>query len=333
MNRGWIKNELVGLANYDLASIYFQENNKVEHVWVALENPDSEDFENMKGLLKISANVTGPKDNAQKLEQHVGPEPNQMKMFMSPSIKRTFNQLTITIIQAHDLPEYGTWSKSLEMYFQILYGGGHAVTTDTHDQLEDKKTPIMQAFLLPVQTPVLSDRVAIDVFDSGTISDTKIGSFILSAKQLLAAGSRDGGFFMWRSLYGAPEENTNDAAKAMNDNPDIASDWKGKVLMHIRAEENDKPKKAMEAADPELKQRAKELGFLEEEAYELMVEIGQGVTLPQEGKDYKVRVTVKDREWESGEPKEKKGQYYRWSCRSGVEQWKLPKNPFSEFSL
>ena len=136
MNRGWIKNELVGLANYDLASIYFQENNKVEHVWVALENPDSEDFENMKGLLKISANVTGPKDNAQKLEQHVGPEPNQMKMFMSPSIKRTFNQLTISIIEAHDLPEYGTWSKSLEMYFKIKYGGGNALKTDIHDQLE-----------------------------------------------------------------------------------------------------------------------------------------------------------------------------------------------------
>ena len=98
------------------------------------------------------------------------------------------------------------------MYFKILYGGGNAVKTDIVDQLDEKKTPIMQAFLLPVQTPVLSDRVCIDVFDSGTISDTKIGSFILSAKQLLAEGSKDGGFFMWRSLYGAPEENTNAAA-------------------------------------------------------------------------------------------------------------------------
>ena len=294
MNRGWIKNELVGLANYDLASIYFQENNKVEHVWAGLENPDSEDFENMKGLLKLSANVTGPKDNAQKLEQHVGPEPAEMKMLMSPSIKRTFNQLTITIIEAHDLPEYGTWSKSLEMYFKIKYGGGNAVRTEIVDQLEGKKTPIMQAFKLPVQTPVLSDRVTIDVFDSGTISDTKIGAFVLSAKQLLAEGAKEGGFFMWRSLYGAPEENTNDAAQAMNDNPDSASDWKGKVLMHVQAEENDKPKKAMETGDPEIKKRAVEEGFLEVETYEVMVEIGQGVTLPFQDKDYKIRVSVKD---------------------------------------
>ena len=184
---------------------------------MALDNPDSEDFENMKGLLKISANVTGPKDNAQKLEQHVGPEPSKMNMLMSPSIKRTFYQLTITIIEAQDLPEYGTWSKSLEMFFKVQYGDGNPLKTKTFDQVEEdkdkkKKTPIMQAFLLRVETPVLADRLAIDVFDAGTISDTKIGSFILSAKQLLAEGSKGGGFFMWKSLYGAPEENTNEAA-------------------------------------------------------------------------------------------------------------------------
>ena len=90
MNRGWVRNELVGQAMLDLSSVYFKENHKVEHVWMGLENPDSEDFENMKGLLKISANVTGPSDNAQKLEPQFGPEPAVLNMFISPSIKRTF---------------------------------------------------------------------------------------------------------------------------------------------------------------------------------------------------------------------------------------------------
>lgn len=82
-----------------MASIYFKDKNKIEHQWVALDNPDCEDYENMKGLLKISANVTGPGDNAQKLEPHVGAEPEKMNMFMSPSIKRTYHQLVITIIE------------------------------------------------------------------------------------------------------------------------------------------------------------------------------------------------------------------------------------------
>ena len=85
----------------------------------------------MKGLLKISANVTGPGDNAQKLESHMGPEPEKMKMFMSPSIKRTYFQLTVSIIEGHDLPEYGGVfsGASLEAYFKASYGGGNPLKT------------------------------------------------------------------------------------------------------------------------------------------------------------------------------------------------------------
>ena len=64
LNRGWVRNELVGHAVLDLSSIYFAEGRKVEHVWMALDNPDSDDFDSMKGLLKLSVNATGPKDNS-----------------------------------------------------------------------------------------------------------------------------------------------------------------------------------------------------------------------------------------------------------------------------
>ena len=89
----------------------------------------------MKGLLKISANVIGPKDNAHKLEMQVGAEPEQIKMFMSPSIKRTFHQLTISVIEAHNLPEFGGFMQnaSLECYFKLRYGGGNALKTDVHN--------------------------------------------------------------------------------------------------------------------------------------------------------------------------------------------------------
>ena len=132
LNQGWLKNELIGQAIIDLASVYFKDKNKMEHYWIGLDNPDSEDYEVMKGLLKISANCTGPKDNAQKLELDSGPEPDVMKMYMSPSIKRTFYELTISIIEAHDLPEFGNlFSKaSIEAYFKVKYGGGNAIKTE-----------------------------------------------------------------------------------------------------------------------------------------------------------------------------------------------------------
>ena len=78
----------------------------------------------------------------------------------------------------------------------------------------------------------------------------------------------------------------------MNENPDIASKWKGMVLLHIQAEANDKPKKSVETMDPEIKKNAEELGFLGEETgnddYELMVEVGQGILLPEPDAYYKV---------------------------------------------
>ena len=66
----------------------------------------------------------------------------------------------------------------------------------------------------------------------------------------------------------------------MNKNPNHASDWKGIVLLHIEAEENEKPKKTVETMNPEIKKAAIEKGFYDKEEHELLIEIGQGVTLP-----------------------------------------------------
>ena len=78
----------------------------MEHGWVALTNPDTEDFSEIKGLLKLSLCCTGPKDNAIKLDPPQGPEPTKMKLFMNASAKREFYQLTIRLIQGRDLPEF-----------------------------------------------------------------------------------------------------------------------------------------------------------------------------------------------------------------------------------
>ena len=118
-------------------------------------------------------------------------------------------------------------------------------------------------------------------------------------------GSQEGGFYSWCSLYGSPAENTGSEADAMNENPEIASVWKGMVLMHFAAEETDKPKKGMVTMEPEIKRRAEELGYFETEAYELIFEVGQGITLPGKDSDYKVRITVQENSWSTELPKEK----------------------------
>ena len=119
-NRGWVKNQLIGMFEFDLSTIYFAEGNKMEHGWVALNNQDAEDFSEIKGLLKLSLSVTGPKDNAVKLADQTGPEPPEMKMLMYAMAKREYYQLTIRLIEGRDLPTFGgvfgLGGESLECY-------------------------------------------------------------------------------------------------------------------------------------------------------------------------------------------------------------------------
>ena len=88
----------------------------------------------------------------------------------------------------------------------------------------NKKVQVMQQFLLPVQTPVLNDRLVIEAWDYNSVaSDSQLGSLILSAKKLIAEGAKEGGVFIWKNIYGSPAENVGDIADAMDRNPDIAS--------------------------------------------------------------------------------------------------------------
>ena len=191
-----------------------------------------------------------------------------------------------------------------------------------------------------MQTPVVADRLVIDTYDHNDLAfHSHIGSLILSVKQLLAEGRQPGGFYTWCSLYGSPAENKGAEADAMNENPDIASKWKGMVLLHIQAEANDKPKKGVETMDPEIQKNAEELGFLGENGstdndstYELIAEVGQGIALPEPDVYYKVQFAVKNYNWTTEVQQEYSGRYARWSSRSEVLSWKLPSNPHSCFN-
>ena len=101
---------MIGLFQFEMSKVYFSPDHKIEHVWLALQNPDGEDASQITGMLKISASVQGPNDEQVKLEAEQGPEPKDPKMMMSASSKRTYNQLKIRFIEGRDLPTFGATS-------------------------------------------------------------------------------------------------------------------------------------------------------------------------------------------------------------------------------
>ena len=60
------------------------------------------------------------------------------------------------------------------------------------------------------------------------MSDDVVGAFDLQSADII--GKKNGQYF-WKNIYGAPLDTSGKAAEAMNENPDIASLWKGRILM------------------------------------------------------------------------------------------------------
>ena len=76
------------------------------------------------------------------------------------------------------------------------------------------------------------------VFDEDLTMDELVGSIVLQAKNII--GPKNGLYF-WKNVYGAPKDVSGANAKNMNENPEIGSLWKGRILMQVLAEKTEKP--------------------------------------------------------------------------------------------
>merc|ERR1712151_645356 len=98
------------------------------------------------------------------------------------------------------------------------------------------------------------------------------------------------------------------------------------MLLQIFLEEDDKPKKGVQKLEDEVKEEAKKQGYYDEEEFEMFLEFGQGIALPEADTKYKLRMKVQDFALETSSSKEMRGNYTRWSERFEAKSFKLPWN-------
>jgi len=63
----------------------------------------------------------------------------------------------------------------------------------------------------------------------------------LSPEEIEIAKTSKNGRFFWKNVYGAPVDSSGPTANSMNENPELGSLWKGRILMQIIAEKTEKP--------------------------------------------------------------------------------------------
>ena len=92
------RDEMIGCYEFDMTTVYFKENHAIQHQWIALFNPESEDFSEITANLKICISVQGPGDEQVQLNDQSGPENASDQVLMPAQIKKEFKQLTIRFI-------------------------------------------------------------------------------------------------------------------------------------------------------------------------------------------------------------------------------------------
>ena len=94
----------------------------------------------------------------------------------------------------------------------------------------------------------MSGRVVMKLFDKDPITDEIIGSILFNLKDCMK--EENNGKFFWRNVYGAPLDRHGPTTDLMNANPEVASAWKGRLLVQVTSEKTDKPTCGKRKIDP-----------------------------------------------------------------------------------
>jgi len=170
---------------------------------------------------------------------------------------------------------------------------------------------------VPAQVPIIGGRITFKVYDEDTVSDELIGSIHIELKDIVddANGNKGkfNGMYDWKNIYGAPLSCSGKNTDKMNLNPEIASFWKGRILVQCIAEETEKPLLMVKKIEADEVENAKRC--LENRSFSVSLFIAGALALPIDNKEFYVSVRIADKEWFSGEPKVVKAKYNRYNVR------------------
>lgn len=155
---------------------------------------------------------------------------------MPPSIKKQYKQLYFKIFKAENLPKLDTFG-TIDAYIETIYFK-QKLKTDVYT-MKDNQVFWDQEMWLPIQWPVASSRLIFKVYDYDKAgSDELVGSMIFNIKDIV---NIPGGEYNWINIYGSPVGFSGKNCDKMNNNPEFASAWKGRVLVHYMAEDVKNP--------------------------------------------------------------------------------------------
>lgn len=315
MDKGFYKDALIGYYEFDLTYLYQQKNHALMHKWIILTNPEAPEdrYGEVTGQLKLSITVTGEGDPTMPIEDD--PNPEKEEIVQSPSVKPEFYQVHFKFFTAQRIvPLDTTFGKdSSDVFIRLDYKTSKLKTT-RKVIYRDGEVAINEEFWVPAQLPLVGGRIVFRVYDYNTgIPDEMIGSMHIELKDILPDRNNNPGrlnnMFDWKQVYGSPLGVSGKMTDTMNQNPEVASLWKGRILMQCTHEKTQKPKLMKKKLPADEINAARK--YLDNRQFAARVFIGQIMNTPFKDTAYQVEVRIADKAFVSKECPNPKKKYNR----------------------
>ena len=252
------REDFFGVYEFDMEYLYSQPNHALKNFWLALANPESEDMTKVRGYLKLSISVLNDNDPRVELETNDA-EDNQC--VLPSQINMEYKQISLNIFRAEGIPDMDSMfsekkiNRECDGYIEVKYLG---LTRKT--SIVKMKNDVLywnEAIDIPVSIPAVSQRIVMTVKDNDLTGDDIVGSLELDVNDILQGKYTNFRFF---NIYGSPLNKKGTYFDKMNQNAEIGSRWKGRVLMKIEFNSVDSPSaKKRKITDELMLKQAKEV--------------------------------------------------------------------------
>ena len=229
-----LKNSKVGFTNGTASQVYYETDHSVLNKWEILINPEV-NYKKPMGFIKYSVNFVKAGEPRKNLELQTfsGKENKFTALSIPPNIKLNQKQIVIKVYRGDRLVRLDDFGGGADPYVKFDLGGLKIKT----DYQKSTLIPVFNRILLiPTIYPTIVKNLQMGFKDYDTFGKNEyFGSFDFQLEDIKNGYYKDP---KWTYFYGAHEKTMNKKIqKAMNQYSDLASRFKGALLVSIYMEE------------------------------------------------------------------------------------------------
>jgi len=295
-SRHILKNDLLGSYEMDATYLYGCEKHALVHKWLAITNAKSKDFTKVRAYLKVGISLLGDGDELVDLNVKLPTEAKTEEILLPPQIQQKGCQITVRCVRGEHFPQLDVVG-TLDAYCVAEFAGNKATSKYYAADTANRSVTWNEDLLVPAILPVVSGRVKVAIWDHDLGSkDDFVGELFFEFEEIMKGKLEK---LFWANIYGSPPGALGDWAIKMSSEPELATFWRGRVLLSLKAEEMDKPELIARPIpdSPEYQRTVLDLtdNFTE---YEIRCQVFSGVYLPFTGEKLQIQLR-----WGSAEAK------------------------------